>query len=70
MNIVIEKGVPLPIRSTVGLSECLKALEVGDSFVLPDPSTRNSLSTYASRVGIKITVHKERDGSVRVWRIE
>jgi hypothetical protein len=71
----IEKGIPIPkkyARVYQGLTKTLRAMEIGDSFVLPNTVThphRNVHST-ARHAGCKVTARKQPDNSVRVWRIE
>lgn len=63
MSIVIEKGIPIP-RS---LSQALREMQVGDSFVIAEKS---NLHTLSKRVGINIVTRKQPDGTFRVWRKE
>jgi hypothetical protein len=66
----IEKGVELPrARARTGqLSEAFRALAVGDSFVMPK-KTRNCVSQYAQRFGIKCETRSVDDQTIRVWRV-
>lgn len=68
----IDKGVPFPTPRKTDVTETLRALQVGDSFVLDrrDASYRGSLTTQAKRVGIKVATRAEGDKSLRVWRVE
>ena len=76
MSFVIEKGVPMPAWSTKHegppKTAAFRAMEVGDSFLLPDcePTDKNVMSwrQVARNVGSKAAVRKEGTG-VRIWRV-
>ncbi len=74
-NFFIESGIPIPEKQApqvkTGLSQALRALEVGDSLLVRDKKA-SAVHAYAVRVGIRITTRVEKDGSgqVRIWRIE
>lgn len=57
-EIKIEKNVPMPRSYKTGLTEAMKKLKIGDSFLIKSQS-----------VGIKCTTRKQPDGTYRVWRI-
>ncbi len=62
---VIEKGVPMPNNKTTALSQALRAMEIGDSFLIIN---RNfNLAMYQRKIGIKLTQRKT-DGGYRIWR--
>lgn len=67
MSFVIEKGVPIPVGFTAGITGILRSMEVGDSFVIASHH-RGRLHADAGRLGIKLTTRKEKEGFVRVWR--
>lgn len=74
MDIVIEKGVPLPSlgRGTVN-NFPLKQMEIGDSFAV-DTKKRNTVmnqirSFEKTNPAIKFTTRKVED-TVRVWRVK
>jgi hypothetical protein len=69
MTIKIEKGIPRPERSgrKGGLSDAVRSMDIGDSFVLP-LAKRNGLSPLAIRLGVKLATRKEGADKVRVWR--
>ena len=68
----IEKGVPLPSRGGgMGwgwLTPLLTSMKPGDSFIYPGKSISN-VYLYARTLKIQVTTHREKDGSVRVWRV-
>ncbi len=75
----IEKGVPPPTEPgrkrgrPPGLSAALLKMEVGDSFLVPVPtsekSTRSSVNTTRRRVSPDIVLSMRMEGnSLRVWR--
>ena len=76
MNIIIEKGIPVPGASLWSRekSRVLSTMEVGDSFLLPDPSNsdlynlRNAASRYGKMHRRRYAVRKV-DGGYRCWRI-
>lgn len=65
-NIEIEKNIPMPTGS---LTDVMKKMEVGDSFVFPI-NFRNGISTRSSNIGIKTKTKKISENECRVWRIE
>jgi hypothetical protein len=69
MTIKIEKGIPLPERGgrKGGLSDAVRSMDIGDSFVLP-LAKRNGLAHLAVRLGVKLATRKEGADKVRVWR--
>lgn len=73
MTIKIDKGIPIPmpIRLGHGLTEYLRALEVGDSF-LHHRQCRSYIYKLALKIGIKITSrpHETDPDKVRAWRIK
>lgn len=69
-TVKIEKRVPVPPTGrTTGLTDALKKMAVGDSFILPTGITPYSPHAYAKSVGVKVTVKKQKRG-YRVWRIK
>ena len=67
-SIKIEKGVPLPPRSSTGITEAMRSMEVGDSFTVPlVGSIRSIVVIVSKRLGISIATRTESD-SLRVWR--
>jgi len=72
-TITIESGIKCPPRTqqTEGISRTLRTLKVGQSFRLPDKSSKFTVYSSAVRIGIKITTRKvnEKDwNGTRVWR--
>lgn len=70
----IEKNVPLPNpgRNETGVTSALRAMSVGDSFVIDKPAVnaRVGLFALAGRAGVSIATRTQPDGSLRVWRVE
>lgn len=62
----VEKGIPIPARYP------FNQMEVGDSFVVPMEITRYAVSTaahrYGKKHGIKFTVRRMTDKTIRCWR--
>jgi len=71
MDIKIEKGIPCPERRAGGRLYPWDAMEVGDSFLIPDCERKRQfgLCSCAKRFGIKITTRRI-GNDVRVWRLE
>lgn len=68
MSYTIEKEIPFPgRREKTGMSNTMRLLEVGDSFLA---STKESRTAYAlSRyLKMKITIRPVGDGKSRIWR--
>ncbi len=69
----IEKGIPLPSGASLArgtIANTLKALEVGDSFVVERKSVAASYDN-AKRLGIKIRAVRMPGGAkTRIWRME
>lgn len=71
----IEKSVPLPpvINGVthgqyIELTKIMKSMNIDDSFLMP-VNCRAGCRSVADRAKIKITVRKQPDGQIRVWRI-
>ena len=66
----IEKNVPMPTARgyTKGLTDALRRMEVGDSFVI-EKAKRQSVYGTAKRLGDRKISVREVDGAYRVWRI-
>jgi len=70
-EVVIEKNIPIPkggSRSKV-FSTAMKAMEVGDSFLITHRE-RNRVGTLAAYHGFKIKTRTENNDDVRVWLTE
>ncbi len=69
--IKIDKGIPIPtaMYGRNGISQSIKALKPGDSFVLP-AGRRTNTSMYGQRFGFKLITRKISDTEVRVWRVK
>jgi len=67
----IESGIPIPgpaRKKTHGICHALRAMGVGDSFTVNNGKYR-SIHAMAGQTGIKVTVRKQENGTIRVWRI-
>lgn len=71
----IEKNVPMPAPqrkkgSGSQIAETAEAMKVGDSVLFPkgEEKTAKTLAVYLNKLGRKIAIRKERDGT-RVWRL-
>lgn len=67
LNIKIESGVPFSGKQLSGFSKKLKAMKVGQSFLLPKKKRWN-LSLYAGRAGVQVMSRSVNATHVRVWR--
>lgn len=68
----IEKEIPIPSRGrgqTAEIRDTLKAMNVGDSFVIPESDKgRNDVRAIAKTMGLLITTRKVPEGR-RVWLV-
>jgi hypothetical protein len=71
MNIVIEKGIPVPLRGNeTGVGKAMVSMEIDDSFLWPK-SKRTQISIYAKRLLPKKFFTRTADeNNCRVWRAE
>lgn len=72
MELVIEKGVPLPERCSKGgpgISNTIRSMAVGDSFAAPPTMRHQALHSIARHVGAKVAIRNMPGGVRRVWRI-
>lgn len=72
--ISIEKGVPPPTRHQrhQGISVVLRALEVGDSFLVPNDnlaSVAARMTTVGRKTGRRFVRRKISEKQTRIWRI-
>lgn len=69
---VIETGIPVPKgvsgRRQTGLRDLLRAMQVGDSALLPGVKQRNAW-VAADSLGMKVKCRTTEEG-LRIWRIE
>ena len=70
MKITIEKNIPAPVRGqrAFGLTATMRAMEVGDSFLVATDAERLSVCSTARYAGIKVASRKV-DGGFRIWRL-
>lgn len=73
MEIIIEKGIPIPPgyeRNLKGLTKSLKAMEIGDSFEI-SAQYRDNIAAIARNAKVSIRSHVQRDNPamLRVWRV-
>lgn len=71
---VIEKGVPIPpdVRPFVRISPVMvaaRAMEVGDSILIPATQGKQTAGNMGRATGFKFTQRREGD-NIRIWRIE
>lgn len=66
----IEKGVPVAVNRAPNARYPLKAMAVGDSFLIPDEDLNRSANVHASaaHVGIRVRTRTV-EGGRRVWRV-
>jgi hypothetical protein len=62
----IDKGVPIP-QSDI-YTETIKALKVGDSFVLH--GTNQAIFSLALYLGVTLEAHPIGNGHYRFWRVK
>jgi hypothetical protein len=67
--IKIERGIPIPApkKAKTGVTDALRTMAVGDSFVIP-MVRRENIFHAAAKVGIKVTIRKINLNELRVWR--
>ena len=70
-KIIIEKSIPIPAPRMVvsKWKELLSRMECGDSVLIKDECTVNSLRLAFGKQGAKVTVRKGENGT-RIWLIE
>lgn len=66
-EIRIEKGVPMPARGS-GFRAAMRALKVGDSFLVPEGMMRQNIYFAARAAEIDVAVRTTDEG-LRVWRL-
>lgn len=73
MEYKIEKGIPIPSTGKTGMTETLRAMEVGDSVLFSQykiPSEIGGAITVRLKAEGKMFIRRAVEGGVRVWRIE
>ena len=66
----IDSGIPAPAlrpRAT-GLTNVMRQLKVGDSFLVPK-SSRSNIGQTAMRCGVKVVTRSVDNDMIRVWRV-
>jgi hypothetical protein len=69
MIIKIEKGIPIPPPRGLGISAALRAMDVGDSFLITGRN-QASASSALGRFAPKKFATRNVEGGVRIWRTE
>lgn len=67
----LERGVPMPKArgSNTGISELIRTMKVGDSFVLPIRNANSARTMFYRFYPMKFATRKEGE-SLRIWRTE
>lgn len=71
----IEKNIPIPAIKSSGVWEFMKDMVSGDSFYLDAKehnitSATGTIRSAANRLGFKVTIRNNADGSgARIWRV-
>lgn len=68
-KIKIEHGIPMIKQRNSVITESIKNMKVGDSFLYP-ADKRTHITGNANRLGFRIVTRKTEDGLVRVWRVK
>lgn len=69
IGIQIEHGVPMP-AAPGWAAPALRAMQPGDSIVLPDRPHLNTLYSIAGRLGCKVTARQlSKNGKIRAWLV-
>jgi hypothetical protein len=63
----IEKNIPIPSKNKTGMTNILKSMEIGDSF-LGDMKKVVSAQNCASQSAMKVSYRKQESGTFRIWR--
>lgn len=69
--LTVDKNVPIPCKSSIlegGITETLRSMEIGDSFVI-GRERRNQVLTTADRLGVAVTTRCISAEEARVWKI-
>jgi hypothetical protein len=73
-DIKLEKGIPLPRKNEKSNKYPWDTMDIGDSFVFPDPSSPNTPYTAASQTNRRHTdkkfVVRKTDEGYRCWRVK
>lgn len=67
----IEKGIALPPKKGaegIGIADVVRAMEIGDSFVVEWNHQCISASAAAKRAGRDVVSRTNGDGTFRIWR--
>jgi hypothetical protein len=67
-SIKIEKGVPMPIGRSTGITATLRAMEPGDSIFLPNGKHTNVRGLMQRVPSAKFTARTV-EGGLRIWRL-
>lgn len=67
MNIVIEKGIPIPPIQPMCLTNIFRLMDINDSILLP-VAKASSVHSCARAAGVKVQKRYVSNG-LRVWRV-
>lgn len=67
--IKIESNIPMPPKKSNSVYVGMDDMNVGDSFTIAGNKEYNSAYQRARRLDFTIAGRKQKDGSLRVWRI-
>ncbi len=73
MNIIIEKGIPVPhsSRKSAEFINAVKDMEIDDSFIFRGERTELHTLIYAAKRRLKHKfTSRTVDGGIRVWRTQ
>lgn len=63
-----ETGIDIPKERMDGLTNFLRSVDIGESFVAPIRA-RQSIIPISNQIGIKIKTRKINNHEIRVWRL-
>ena len=65
----IEKNIPAPGENRTSITQFLRNLEIGDSFIC-ERCHREKLHGLAGKARMKIKTKKVDEENIRVWRVK
>jgi hypothetical protein len=67
----IESGIPIPCSWRTGVTARLRNMKaIGDAFLLPVGASVKATRVSAARLGIAVSIRRNKTGRYRVWRIK